>query len=139
SGVHANYLVSILPAFLLLGVGMSLVAVPLLTIAMADVPREDAGLASGIVNVSMWLASSAGLAVFGTLAASTSRELLTRGYSPDRSLLAGYHEAFFIGAILGSLALLIIVAVLRAPAREALDERQSVEDDISPFEIVAEF
>jgi EmrB/QacA subfamily drug resistance transporter len=139
SGVHANYLVSILPAFLLLGVGMSLVAVPLLTIAMADVPREDAGLASGIVNVSMWLASSAGLAVFGTLAASTSRGLLNRGYSPDRSLLAGYHEAFFIGAILGSLALLIIVAVLRAPASEAREERESIEEEMSHFEIVAEY
>ncbi len=139
SGVHANYLVSILPAFLLLGVGMSLVAVPLLTIAMADVPREDAGLASGIVNVSMWLASSAGLAVFGTLAASTTRGLLNGGYSPDQSLLAGYHEAFFIGAILGSLALLVIVAVLRAPAKEALEERESIEEEMSRFEIVAEF
>ncbi len=139
SGVQANYFVSILPAFLLLGIGMSLVAVPLLTIAMADVPRQDAGLASGIVNVSMWLASSAGLAVFGTLAASTSRGLQRQGYSPDRSLLAGYHEAFFIGAVLASLALLIIVAVLRAPAKEAREDIESIEEEMSHFEIVAEY
>ncbi len=139
SGVQANYFVSILPAFLLLGIGMSLVAVPLLTIAMADVPRQDAGLASGIVNVSMWLASSAGLAVFGTLAASTSRGLLRKGYSPDRSLVAGYHEAFFIGAVLASLALLIIVAVLRAPAKEAREDAESIEEEMSHFEIVAEY
>ncbi|HTB08981.1 MAG TPA: MFS transporter [Acidimicrobiales bacterium] len=139
SGVQANYFVSILPAFLLLGIGMSLVAVPLLTIAMADVPRQDAGLASGIVNVSMWLASSAGLAVFGTLAASTSKGLLHKGYSPDRSLLAGYHQAFFIGAVLASLALLIIVAVLRAPAKEAHEDIESIEEEMSHFEIVAEY
>jgi MFS family permease len=139
SGVHANYLVAILPAFLLLGVGMSVSAVPLLTIAMADVPREDAGLASGIVNVSMWLASSGGLAVFGTLAASKSKTLLANGYSSSQSLLAGYHEAFFIGAVLAALALLVTVTVLRAPAKEASDNRESLEEEMSHFEIVAEF
>ncbi|MGH3733748.1 MAG: MFS transporter [Acidimicrobiales bacterium] len=139
SGVHADYFVAILPAFVLLGVGMSVSAVPLLTIAMADVPREDAGLASGIVNVSMWLASSAGLAVFGTLAASKSKSLLSRGYSSGESLVAGYHEAFFIGAVLAALALLVIVTVLRAPAKEAADNAESLEEEMSHFEIVAEF
>jgi hypothetical protein len=91
------------------------------------------------VNVSMWLASSAGLAVFGTLAASTSKGLLHKGYSPDRSLLAGYHQAFFIGAVLASLALLIIVAVLRAPAKEAHEDIESIEEEMSHFEIVAEY
>jgi predicted MFS family arabinose efflux permease len=139
SGVHANYFVAILPAFLLLGVGMSVSAVPLLTIAMADVPREDAGLASGIVNVSMWLASSAGLAVFGTLAASKSKTLLAKGYSGSQALVAGYHEAFFIGAMLAALALLVVVAVLRAPAKEANENLESLEEEMSHFEIVAEF
>jgi carbamoyltransferase len=36
---------------------------PLLTIAVADVPEEDAGLASGIVNVSMQIAAALGLAI----------------------------------------------------------------------------
>jgi EmrB/QacA subfamily drug resistance transporter len=139
SGVHASYVEAILPAFLLLGVGMSVSAVPLLTIAMADVPREDAGLASGIVNVSMWLASSAGLAVFGTLAASKSKTLLANGYSSSQSLLAGYHEAFFIGAILAALALLVIVTFLRTPAKEASENSESLEEEMSHFEIVAEF
>jgi MFS family permease len=139
SGVHANYFVAILPAFLLLGVGMSVSAVPLLTIAMADVPREDAGLASGIVNVSMWLASSAGLAIFGTLAASKSKALVAKGYSGSQALVAGYHEAFFIGAMLAAVALLVVVAVLRAPAKEATENRESLEEEMSHFEIVAEF
>jgi EmrB/QacA subfamily drug resistance transporter len=115
---HASYVTSILPAFVLLGVGMSVSAVPLLTIAMADVPRADAGLASGIVNVSMWLASSAALAVFGTLAASRSNSLLVQGHSVASSLTAGYHETFMIGAVLAALGLLVAVVVLRAPARE---------------------
>jgi EmrB/QacA subfamily drug resistance transporter len=140
---HAVYAASILPAFLLLGVGMSVTAVPLLTIAMADVPRTDAGIASGVVNVSMWLASSAGLAVFGTLAASRTTSLLNGGSSTANALVSGYHETFFIGAILAAMALLVTVAVLRSSARDAVaaPTGASVADEAEhgQFEIISEF
>jgi MFS family permease len=137
---HAGYLTSILPAFILLGAGMSVSAVPLLTIAMADVPKADAGLASGIVNVSMWLASSAALAVFGTLAASRSNSLLAQGQNVATSLTAGYHETFMIGAILAVLGLLITVVVLWAPAREVVRAQSMAVDgpnDLSELEVMA--
>jgi MFS family permease len=140
---HAVYATSILPAFLLLGVGMSVSAVPLLTIAMADVPRSDAGVASGLVNVSMWLASSAGLAVFGTLAASRTTSLLKGGSSTANALVGGYHETFFIGAVLAAMALLVTVLVLRGSARgaSAAPTGTSVADDAEhgQYEIVSEF
>jgi len=119
--VHADYFVSILPAFLLLGMGMSISAVPLLTIAMADVPKPDAGLASGIVNVSMWLASSVGLAIFGTLAASKTSSLEASGASTSSALVAGYHVTFLIGAALAALGLIVALIVLRAPAKGVAD------------------
>jgi EmrB/QacA subfamily drug resistance transporter len=125
TGVHTNYAVSILPAFLLLGLGMSLSAVPLLTIAMADVPHSDAGLASGFVNVSMWLASSAALAVFGTLAASRTHAVAAQGAGVNASLVAGYHVTFLIGAALATVGLLLTVLILRAPAKEVVDARNS--------------
>jgi hypothetical protein len=139
---HAVYATSILPAFLLLGVGMSVSAVPLLTIAMADVPRSDAGVASGLVNVSMWLASSTGLAVFGTLAASRSTSLLRGGSSTTNALVGGYHETFFIGAILAALALLVTVVVLRSSARDGVAAPSGSvpeEAEVVQFEIVSEF
>lgn len=122
---HANYFVSILPAFLLLGIGMSVSAVPLLTIAMADVPKVDAGLASGIVNVSMWLASSVGLAVFGTLAASRTASLVAQGQSRAAALVAGYHVTFLIGAFLAAMGLVVTLVVLRAPAKEVIEAQSS--------------
>jgi EmrB/QacA subfamily drug resistance transporter len=142
-GSHAVYATSLLPAFLLLGVGMSVSAVPLLTIAMADVPRTDAGIASGVVNVSMWLASSTGLAVFGTLAANRSTSLLGTGTPTAQALVAGYHETFFIGAVLAALALLVTLTVLRSSARSAgpAPSGASVAEEAEhgQFEIVAEF
>jgi MFS family permease len=144
SGDHANYFTALLPAFLLLGGGMSISAVPLLTIAMADVPKSDAGLASGIVNVSMWLASSAGLAVFGTLAASRTTSLQAQGQSPIEALVSGYHIAFFIGAVLATVGLLVTVTMLRSPSREVADANalDATSSDIEPgiYEtLIAEF
>jgi EmrB/QacA subfamily drug resistance transporter len=132
---QSNYFTSILPSFLLLGGGMSVSAVPLLTIAMADVPKSDAGLASGIVNVSMWLASSVALAVFGTLATSRTSSLVTQGVNPASALVAGYHVAFLIGAIFAAAGLIITVVVLRAPAREVVAAQSSTSDDFDMAEL----
>ncbi|HEV7958366.1 MAG TPA: hypothetical protein VGP11_02775, partial [Acidimicrobiales bacterium] len=96
-----------------------------------------------LVNVSMWLASSTGLAVFGTLAASRTSSLLKSGSSSANALVAGYHEAFFIGAILAAIALLVTVTVLRASARDAAPAPTgaSIADEAEhgQFEIVSEF
>jgi len=127
--VDANYITAVLPAFLLLGIGMSLSSVPLLTIAMADAPKSDAGLASGIVNVSMWLASSLGLAIFGTLAASKTTSLIAAGQSQASAYVAGYHVAFMLGAVLATLGLLVTVIVLRAPAKEVVQAQSSPAED----------
>ncbi|HVB70060.1 MAG TPA: MFS transporter [Acidimicrobiales bacterium] len=123
AGVGVDYVAGILPAFLLLGVGMSVSAVPLLTLAMADVPAADAGLASGIVNVSMWLASSTGLAVFGTLSASRTASLEAQGHNALSSLVAGYHEIFLIGSGLAALGLVVAVVLLWAPAKAVVSAK----------------
>jgi EmrB/QacA subfamily drug resistance transporter len=137
--VHANYFVSILPAFLLLGMGMSISAVPLLTIAMAEVPKNDAGLASGIVNVSMWLASSIGLAIFGTLAASKTTSLVAEGQSQASALVAGYHVTFLIGAILAAMGLIVTLVLLRAPAKGVVEAQASpsLESEMDHSELLA--
>src|ERR1700759_690355 len=50
------YVPDLLVPFLLMGLGAGLAFMPLLTIAMRNVPRADAGLASGIVNTSLQMA-----------------------------------------------------------------------------------
>jgi EmrB/QacA subfamily drug resistance transporter len=135
--VDANYFTSILPAFLLLGFGMSISAVPLLTIAMADVPKTDAGLASGIVNVSMWLASSVALAVFGTLATSKTTSLVAQGSTQASALVGGYHVTFFIGALFAAAGLLMTTVVLRAPAREVAETEFATSSDFDMSELEA--
>jgi EmrB/QacA subfamily drug resistance transporter len=139
AGVGVDYVTGILPALLLLGIGMSVSAVPLLTLAMADVPAADAGLASGIVNVSMWLASSTGLAVFGTLSSSRTASLMADGHSALSSLVAGYHEIFLIGSGLAALGLAAAVLLLWAPAKAVVHARTNQSIDESPAELDVDY
>ena len=73
---------------------------PLLQIGMSEIPNEDAGLGSGIVNVSQQLAGAIGLAALGTIAANKSKSLLAAGHDMITALADGYRLALLIAAAL---------------------------------------
>jgi MFS family permease len=119
AGVHAGYFPLVLLALSLMGAGMGTGSVPLLTLAMADVPAADAGLASGIVNVSQQVAGAAGVAVLGTVATDHTRSLLAHGHALPAALTAGYHVAFIVGAGWVAVGVLAAVALVRPSRRSA--------------------
>jgi EmrB/QacA subfamily drug resistance transporter len=117
--VNANYFPLIFVSFIALGVSGGLSMLPLLTTAMSDVPERDAGLASGIVNVSMQVAAALGIAILGTLATDHTRSLVADGASRASALTDGYHLAFTVGAGSAAFAALVALLVVRQPkARE---------------------
>ena len=65
---------------------------------MAKVPREDAGIASGIVNVSMQISAAIGLALLATISTDRAQTLSARGESLPDALTGGYHLAFLAAA-----------------------------------------
>src|SRR4051812_17761552 len=115
AGPGASYLPQLFTAYLLMGLGVGTAMLPLLTIAMSRVPEQDAGVASGIVNVSMQLAGALGLAVLGTVAASRSQALLAAGESSAAALTGGYHLAFAMAAGCVIAGAVVALAVLRPP------------------------
>ena len=117
AGDHATYFPNLFLAFVLLGVGGGASFMPLLTIAMAEVPNRDAGLASGIVNVSMQISAAIGLAALGTISADHTRGLVTQGYSLATSLTGGYALALTIASGCVAAALAAALTILRPPAR----------------------
>jgi len=123
AGPGTPYFPTLFGAFALMGVGGGTSFMPLLHIAMGDVPARDAGLASGLVNVSMWIAAAVGLAALGAVATDRTQALAAHGSSPVAALTGGYDLAFGVGAALVVLAVVVAVLVLpsgeRAPAREA--------------------
>ena len=77
--VDGNYLTDLLPPFLLIGVGVGTSFPAIMTLAMSGATPEDAGLASGLVNTSMQVGGSIGLAVLATLSTERTNSLLADG------------------------------------------------------------
>jgi EmrB/QacA subfamily drug resistance transporter len=97
--VDGTFVVDVLPAMILLGLGAGMAFNPVLLAAMSDVEPTEAGLASGVVNTSFMMGGALGLAVLASLAASRTDTLLAAGESEVAALTGGYHVAFFVGAI----------------------------------------
>jgi MFS family permease len=112
---HASYFPNIFVPFLLLGFGAGTAFLPLMTIAMEDVPTRDAGLASGIVNASLQVSAAIGIAVLGTLAATRTRTLEHGGSTVVHALTSGYQLAFTIGAASVAVGAVVALTVLRSP------------------------
>ena len=117
-GPGTTFFPTILLACLALGLGIGSAFMPLLTIAMADVPAADAGLGSGITNVSQQISGAFGLAVLSTVAANHTKGLLAAGHSVSTSLISGYHLAFLVGAgtITAGIALAFVLLRPQGPA-----------------------
>ena len=111
--VDGRYLVDILPALLLLGVGFGLAFPTLMTFAMAGVTQADSGLASGLVNTTAQVGGALGLAVLATLATARTDTLLAAGEPTAVALTSGYHLSFGVGVALLVVAVVVAVAGLR--------------------------
>ena len=108
-----------------LGLGIGNAFMPLLTIAMQDVPAADAGLGSGITNVSQQISGAFGLAVLSTIAANETKGLLAAHHRVTSSLISGYHLAFLTAA--GTIAGAVLLAFVLLRGRAARPELRLAE------------
>ncbi len=129
-GLHASYFPGLFFAFLLLGLGAGASFLPLLTIGMADAPKRDAGLASGIINVSVQLFGAIGLAAMGTIATDHTKALSSSGHSLPAALTGGYHLAYLVAAICVAFGILAAFVVLRPPSGTIQQEVEDLEQEL---------
>src|SRR3990172_12265489 len=115
--VDGAFVVNVLPSMILLGFGAGMAFNPLLLAAMSDVPQEEAGLASGVVNTSFMMGGALGLAVLASLAASRTDSLRASGDGALAALTGGYHAAFLVGAAFAVSAAVVGTVLLRARLR----------------------
>jgi EmrB/QacA subfamily drug resistance transporter len=112
-GPDTAYFPTVFVACFAIGLGIGSAFMPLLTIAMAEVPPADAGLGSGITNVSQQISGALGLAVLSTLASSHTRGLLEAGHGATAALIGGYQVAFIAGAATIGVGIVLAFALLR--------------------------
>jgi predicted MFS family arabinose efflux permease len=119
-GLHSTYAGTLLPAYVLLALGLGFAFVPATLIGVSSVGAEDAGLASGLFNTAQQIGGALGLAILATIAATRTSDRLAAFGNHVTTLeghtaqVAGYHVAFLAAAGLMLLADVVLVVFVRA-------------------------
>ena len=115
SRIHAggDYLGDVLAPSVLCSAGMGLCMVPLTTTAVAGVAHSEAGLASGLVNVSRLFGGALGLALLVAIADSQRSNLLARHDSVGVATSEGFGRAFLVASIFAFAGALLVLPLVR--------------------------
>jgi EmrB/QacA subfamily drug resistance transporter len=97
----------------MMGIGMGAALTPLTAAGIAGVQPDDAGAASGVVNVAHQLGGSLGLGILVTVFASAERS--SGGAGSVHALAHGVSSAVTGSAIFLALGLTVVLVVMRAP------------------------
>jgi EmrB/QacA subfamily drug resistance transporter len=121
--VHSTYLSVVLPAELVVSVGMGLAFVTLSSTALIGVHPEDAGVASALVNSTQQTGGSLGAALINTIATTaTATYIASHGPSPaslEAGAIHGYTTAFtFSGIVLATAAVASFALIRKMRAQE---------------------
>jgi EmrB/QacA subfamily drug resistance transporter len=114
---EGSYAHDVLAASLITAFGLGLSFVTVTISAVTGVAREDAGLASGLVNTSRQFGGSLGLAILATLASQRTADVAGGGPVDGHALAAGFHVAFLVGSAFAFTGAVVAGAFLaRRPA-----------------------
>jgi EmrB/QacA subfamily drug resistance transporter len=120
---HADYTSHVLPAMVVLGVGLGLAFVPITIAATSGVAPGDSGLASGLLNTTQQVGGSLGLAILSSVSTSRATSALHGGASLPDALTHGFKGAFVVAAALCALGVVLAVTLLPGRRRAAGDEQ----------------
>jgi sugar phosphate permease len=137
-----GYVDVVLPSILLIGAGMGAAFVTMTSSAVAGVPREDAGVASALLNASQQIGGSLGLAVLTAVA--TARFDAVRPIHPTPASVASATTSswvwgFVVAAVL-LLAAAVVAGILVRVRRQDLapDEPVGGENEMAEAPVLAE-
>lgn len=124
--VDSTYVADVLPALIVMGLGMGLVFAPAMNTATLGVAASDTGIASAMVNTGQQVGGSVGTAFLSTVAASATSGALG-GARPTQALLAeaavqGYTTAFAWAAAIFAIGAVLSAVLLRPGAAPATAE-----------------
>lgn len=119
----SSYTGLLLPAMLLLGLGLGTTFMPAMSLATSGVEPRDAGVASAMINTSQQVGGAIGTALLNTIAASATTAYITanaaNAASPEllqvEGMVHGFSEALWWGT--GLLALAAVIAFTFINAR----------------------
>lgn len=122
-GPEASWLIDVLPAMLVFGIGLALTVAPLTATVLDAAPDRFAGAASGVNNAVARAAGLLSVAVIPGLAGIGGAD-----YSNPTTFGAGFRMAMMIGAGLLVAAAVVAFAFVRRPRVAAESERVKIEN-----------
>ncbi|HVX68462.1 MAG TPA: MFS transporter [Mycobacteriales bacterium] len=115
---ESAYWTHVVPAMLLISLGMGQVFVPLSSTALLGVPNHDAGAASALVNTMQQIGGSLGIALLNTIATSaTAAYAKGHGVLPSAGTaqVHGFATAFAVSVGILLFAILVVGSLIRRP------------------------
>ncbi|MFJ9347871.1 MFS transporter [Streptomyces sp. NPDC101237] len=147
--IGSSYASTVLPAMLLLGLGMGTAFMPAMSLATLGVEPRDAGVASAMVNTSQQVGGAIGTALLNTIAASATtayiKDHIATATSKSQQQLVqmegavhGYTNAIWFAVGMLVLAAVIVVAFVNAgaPSATPVASGEGAEDEL-PIPVVA--
>ena len=118
--VAADYWSQVLPALVIIGLGVGLSFVSITTAALGGVDDAAAGLASGLLSTTVQIGGALGVAVLaGVVVTQRASDLVASGSTPLAAQAGGLQHAFLIAAGVAQIASLVAGIALRGGKPEA--------------------
>jgi EmrB/QacA subfamily drug resistance transporter len=134
-GTQSTYMSIVLPAELIISLGMGMAFVSLSSTALVGVDPEDAGVASALVNSTQQTGGSMGAALINTIATSaTASYIVTHGHSPaalEAGSIHGYTTAFTFSGIVLAVAAVTTFALIRRGRPDAAEAVAAEEEALT--------
>ncbi|MFF5032045.1 MFS transporter [Nocardia salmonicida] len=112
-----GYALSVLPAQLLMALGMGPLFVGMQAVALHQVDAEDSGVASALLNAAQQVGGAVGTALLTTLSVQAAENYVTDNPTVDhlieRASIHSYDVAFYIGAGFFLAAAVVIAVMIR--------------------------
>ena len=118
--------------FVLSGVGLAFVFIPVSLAALANLQERVAGVASGLLNTSQQIGGALGVAIAATIANTHTKTLLEEGSDQAAALTGGFNWAFWVGSAFAIVGLTVTLLILRRSDVPAVPESGASNHLISP-------
>jgi EmrB/QacA subfamily drug resistance transporter len=112
--VDGSYWTDLFPGFLVIGLGLPFVFVPVTIAALAGVSHDEAGLASGLINTSQQIGGALGIAVLSAIATNITSDAIKTGTDQPQALVDGFTTAFWVAAAIAAAGVVAIAVFVKA-------------------------